>query len=157
MIKQILFIIFIALNISLYSQSDYSITEVLDSTTFHYIKDNEGDYIVDYRTKTGRTQNVIISSKINSFQGIYVRDIISVSKIYNNEPLPEKLTKVLLIDNYSEKYLGSWAIDSKEDIITILFVIKLPYNVDKKILEAAIIEAAEAADALEKALEGIEE
>lgn len=155
--KQILLIIFIALNISIYSQSDYSITDVLDSTTFHYIKDNEGDYIVDYRTKTGRTQTVIISSKINSFQGIYVRDIISVSKIFNNEPLPEKLTKVLLIDNYSEKYLGSWAIDSKEDIITILFVIKLPYNVDKKILEAAIIEAAEAADALEKALEGIED
>lgn len=152
----LLYLLFILIS-PIFSQSNYSIKKVLDSTTFHYSTDKDGDYIIDYRTKTGREQQVIVSSSINSFQGIFIREVISVSKIYTNEPLPENLPEVLLIDNYTEKYMGNWAIDKKEDITTILFIIKLPYNIDKKFLEAGIIEAAEAADALEKALKGIED
>jgi hypothetical protein len=145
--------IFLMLSITLHSQSGYSIKKTLDSTTFKYFVDGDGDFIVDYTTRTGRDQHVIIRNNINSFQSVEIREVLSIAQIFNDKSVPENLTNYLLIDNYSSKYLGNWAIHKKDSISTIIFIVKLPYNSDKYFIEAAITEAAEAADALEKALE----
>lgn len=145
--------IFLFLSISLFSQSGYSLKKTLDTTTFKYYEDNDGDYIIKYTTRTGREQLVIVRNNINSFQNVEIREVLSVAQTFNDKSLPENLTNYLLIDNYSSKYLGNWAIHKKDSISTIIFIVKLPYNSDKYFIEAAITEAAEAADALEKALE----
>ena len=41
----------------------------------------------------------------------------------------------------------------KDEVITVVFIIKLTNSLDQALLEAAITEAAEAADALEESLE----
>lgn len=152
-LMRLIFLLLSFLSIPIYSQGSYSIKKTLNSTTFKYFKDQDGDYIIDYNTSTGREQKIIVRGNTNPFHGVEVREIISVAAIYKDEPVPDKLTKYLLIDNYSLKYLGNWAIFKKEDTYTIIFIVKAPFNVDKEYLEAAIIETAEAADALEKALE----
>lgn len=145
--------IFILLTTSVFSQNGYSLKKTLDSTTFKYYEDIDSDFIVDYTTRTGRNQQVIIRNNVNSFQSVEIREVLSIAKIFNDKSVPENLTNYLLIDNYSSKYLGNWAIHKKDSISTILFIVKLPHNSDKFFIEAAITEAAEAADALEKALE----
>lgn len=145
--------ILISTSTGIHSQSNYSIKKIVDSTTFKYYEDIEGDLIIDYKTRTGRDQQVIIRNNVNSFQSVEIREIISIAKTFTEKPVTENLTNYLLIDNYSTKYLGNWAIHKKGNISTIIFIVKLPYNSDKFFIEAAITEAAEAADALEKALE----
>ncbi|OQY40345.1 MAG: hypothetical protein B6229_01965 [Spirochaetaceae bacterium 4572_7] len=150
--KKILLLLFITMTTLLSSES-FSMEKLLATTTFHYSTDTDGDYVIDYKTRTGRDQQIIVRKHTNAFQNIYVREIISIAKVYTNEIIPEKLTKYLLIDNYSSKYIGNWAIHKKDDISTILFIAKLPYDTERLFLEAAVVEVAEAADALEKAME----
>lgn len=137
----------------LFSQSDYSLKKVIQSTTFKYFEDTEGDFVINYKTRTGREQKVIIRNDTNTFQQVNIREILSIAKIFKSKPISENLSNYLLIDNYSTKYIGNWAIHKKDDIMTIIFIVKLPYDSDIELIEAAIIESAEAADALEKALE----
>ncbi len=146
-------LLFFLISISLYSENFSSIKSILDNTTYKYTRDSDGDFVIEYTTNTGRTQSVIIRNNTNEFQNVEIREIISIAKTFKNRVVPDKLTNYLLIDNYSSKYLGNWAIHKKDDISTILFIVKLPYNIDNFFLDAAIIESAEAADALEKALE----
>lgn len=151
--KYIFVFIFICVISSAWTQSDYSIKKIVDSTTFKYYEDKDGDLIVDYTTRTGRDQQVIIRNNINSFQNVEIREVLSIAKSFTDKPVTENLTNYLLIDNYSTKYIGNWAIHKKENTSTIIFIVKLPFNSDKFFIEAAITEAAEAADALQKALE----
>ncbi|QEN03241.1 hypothetical protein EW093_00485 [Thiospirochaeta perfilievii] len=137
----------------LFTQSDYSLKKVIQSTTFKYFEDTEGDFVINYKTRTGRDQKVIIRNDTNTFQQVNIREILSIAKIFKSKPISENLSNYLLIDNYSTKYIGNWAIHKKDDIMTIIFIVKLPYNSGIELIEAAIIESAEAADALEKALE----
>ncbi|MGL1891741.1 MAG: hypothetical protein OCD02_08940 [Spirochaetaceae bacterium] len=150
--RLIILLMFI-LSVQLFAESTYSIKKILNSSTFEYYKDSEGDYIVDYITRTARKQQVIVRSNTNTFQGVEIREIISIAKAFVDKPVPENLTNYLLIDNYSTKYIGNWAIHKKGSVSTIIFVVKLPFNSDKSYIESAITETAEAADALEKALE----
>lgn len=147
-----LFLVLSLLSLPLYSQDNASIKKILKNTTFDFYRDKDGDYIIDYKTTTGRDQKIIVRGNTNPFQGIEVREILSVAATFKDEPVPETLTKYLLIDNYSLKYLGSWAVFKKDSTYTVIFVVKVPFNADKGYIEAAIIEAGEAADALEKAL-----
>lgn len=149
--KYIFFVLFF-ITFSIFADSQYSFKSVLDSSYLKYTKDDDGDYIIDYRTKSGRIQQVIIRNNINNFNEIPIREILSISEVYNNKAIPESLTTYLLIDNYSSKYLGNWAIHKKENTSTIVFIVKFHDNVDKEFLEAAITETAEAADALKLAL-----
>lgn len=150
---KLFFLFLLLLPLPLMAQSDSFIKHSLDESTFKYFIDKDGDYIIDYKTSTGRKQNIVVRANTNKFQDIEVREIISIAARFKDKPVPEKLTKYLLIDNYSLKYLGNWAIHKKENINTVLFIVKLPKDSDLNYLEAAIIEAAEAADALERALE----
>lgn len=143
----------ITLSLSLFSQSSYSIEKILKGTTFDYMIDEDGDYLVNYRTRTGRDQEVIIRNNTNFFLNVEIREILSIAKVFIDENIPEDLSNHLLIDNYATKYLGNWSIFEKDNIKTILFIVKLPFNIDQTLLEAAITETAEAADALEHALE----
>lgn len=136
-----------------FSQSSYSLKKTMNATTFKYSEDSDGDLIVNYRTKTNRDQKVIIRNNTNSFQSVEIREILSIAKTFVDTPVSENLANFLLIDNYSTKYLGNWSIHKKDNVTTIIFIVKLPYNSDRYLIEAAITEAAEAADALEKALE----
>lgn len=152
--RNLIFLFFISISYTTFAQSTYSIEKVLKNTTFNYIIDEDGDYLINYSTRTGREQEVIIRNKTNHFLNIEIREILSIATVFVDESIPEDLSNHLLIDNYATKFLGNWSIYEKDNIKTILFLVKLPFNIDHTLLEAAITETAEAADALEYALSG---
>lgn len=136
---------------------DETLATQLQRLGLHYYLDEDGDFVVDLSPEPGRRQRVWIRSEVNNWNHTRIREIISLGRSFTQEP-PRTLLMSLLEENYHNRFLGSWSLtrSPQEGTYLLVFVVKLnasPYN---PLLIPALLEAASAADSLEKTL-GIED
>lgn len=128
------------------------IEDQLKELNIPFTTDREGDFKLKIQTGSSEPRTVWLRKATNSFHGENIREIFSIAAVYRDKPVPQKLTKYLLMDNYKDKYMGSWAIIQKDDTYLIVFLVKIPQDVSSSYIMAALKETAEAAAALEKSL-----
>ncbi|GHA83207.1 hypothetical protein [Cognatilysobacter bugurensis] len=132
------------------AHADASIETRLKARGLQYEADEDGDYKLVYRyEKEGRTQLVFVSGSTEKVGGFIVREVFSPAARADRDGIDGGKALTLLADNRSNK-LGAWELHGD----TLVFVIKLPDNVDAMQLESALDIAAQSADEMEKELSG---
>lgn len=134
---------------------DLGVQAVLDRLGHSYTIDAEGDFLVQMPLPRDRRQGVWVRSTLNSFQGPPVREVFTVAAEFP-ESLPRNLANNLLLDNYRNRVLGSWSLIHAEesDRWLLAFLAKVDHRPGSPWLEAALREAAEAGDEMERLLSG---
>ncbi|MFT3668329.1 MAG: hypothetical protein QM795_07055 [Pseudoxanthomonas sp.] len=130
--------------------ADASVEARLSARGLKFEVDADGDYRVMYSYKQeNRTQLVFVSGATEQVSGLSIREVFSPAGRVGADGIDGKKALALMAASRAQK-LGSWEIEG--DVL--LFVIKVPDNVDAAALEAAMDIAAETADNKEIELSG---
>jgi hypothetical protein len=130
--------------------ADASVEARLDARGVKFEVDADGDYRVMYSYKQeNRTQLVFVSGATEQVGGLSIREVFSPAGRVGADGIDGEKALALMAASRGQK-LGSWEIEG--DVL--LFVIKVPDNVDAAALEAAMDIAAETADNKEIELSG---
>lgn len=130
--------------------ADASVEARLDARGLKFEVDADGDYRVMYSYKQeNRTQLVFVSGATEQVGGLSIREVFSPAGRVGADGIDGDKALALMAASRAQK-LGSWEIEG--DVL--LFVIKVPDNVDAAALEATMDIAAETADNKEIELSG---
>jgi len=130
--------------------ADASVEARLNARGLKFEVDADGDYRVMYSYKQeNRTQLVFVSGATEQVSGLSIREVFSPAGRVGADSIDGNKALALMAASRAQK-LGSWEIEG--DVL--LFVIKVPDNVDAAALEAAMDIAAETADNKEIELSG---
>ncbi len=133
------------------SQADPFIHGQLNRLHVDYTIDEAADFLVKVHLENERSQLVIIRSEVNTYRDAEVREIYSLARSFH-KTLPESFIQKLLEDSYISRYTGSWAAAKKDDIVTLIYLAKIPAHVSDEYLLAVIMETAYACDGMEEYL-----
>jgi len=130
--------------------ADASVEARLAARGVQFEVDADGDYKVMYSYKQeNRTQLVFVSGATEQVNGLSVREVFSPAGRLGVDGIDGKKALALLADSRAQK-LGSWEVEG--DVL--IFVVKVPDNMDAAALEAVMDIAAETADNKEIELSG---
>ena len=124
---------------------DPAIVALLEELEYEYEIDADGDFRLLFDFEDGRSQLVWIRNRTYERDGVAMRDIWSVAVELTGRYASVKLADALLRGSY-DTVMGNWARDGSH----IVYMVKVPAVPDKKELDAALGEAIEVADELEK-------
>lgn len=132
------------------AHADSSVEARLKARGLQYETDEDGDHKLVYRYgDEGRTQLVFVSGGTEKVGGFIVREVFSPAAQVKRDGIDGAKALTLLGENRNNK-IGGWELHGE----TLVFVIKLPDNVDATQLESALDIAAQSADEMEKELSG---
>ena len=115
-----------------------------------HVVDEDGDFQIVYAwAREERSQLVYVAGRSNQINGLVVREVFAPAARIPAGGLDAETANRLLLDS-QRKVLGSW--EASGDLL--LYVIKLPENMDAATLETALGVAAETADNMEIELTG---
>ncbi|MDX1454409.1 MAG: hypothetical protein R3217_03045 [Gammaproteobacteria bacterium] len=129
--------------------ADDRVASALNDIGMAYNIDQDGDYAIVISFDDDRTQLVFVRSAVYDSRGVVMRDIWSPGYVHGSDDMPADLLSRLLSENVGT-VMGNWARENRE----ISYVVKLTADASATELRAAILEAAEQADELEKELLG---
>ena len=123
---------------------DTRVQAQLDELELTYDIDDDNDFRLIYSFDDGRSQAVFVRSQTYESSGIAMRDVWSYGYTHPTKYLPMELERELLFDSY-EGVMGGWAREGN----AVVYMVKIRADSPAEMLEAAINEAIEQADALE--------
>lgn len=127
-----------------------SVEQRLNARGLKFTKDSDGDYRAVYRyADENRTQVVYVSGATESTNGLVIREVFSPAGNTDTDSIDGEKALELLGDARNSK-IGAWELEGK----ALVYVVKLPDNVDAATLEAAMDVAATKADNMEIKLSG---
>ncbi|MGY0504236.1 hypothetical protein [Luteimonas sp. e5] len=131
------------------SGADPAIAAQLKVLDYKHQVDDDGDYRLVFSVDDAgeRTQLVFIRSAVEKFMDYQVREIWSPGYRLVDGELPAAVGRRLLEASWMDK-LGGWSISQGHAI----YVIRIPADADKAVLEAALAAAVASADAIEAEL-----
>lgn len=133
-------------------EADAGIRAQLERLEIHHEVDEDNDFRIEILFDDDRSQFVWIRSRDYSSRDVAMRDVWSYGYRHRTKILPSRLERRLLTDSY-KSVMGGWALDGND----VVYVVKLPIDASDELLQAALLEAAEWADELEKELVGTDE
>jgi hypothetical protein len=138
------------------SKADDSVKEALLSAGIGYRLDEDGNFHLNVKFKSGRKQEVVVISKPVQLavepEGDEMREIYSVALVSDQPPSPE-LAARLLIENGVAKF-GAWVVRKKAGQYETGFRAFIPADVCEDELLPSVSLVASLADGLEKSESG---
>lgn len=131
---------------------DETVRDKLDALELIYDIDEDNDFVLQFDFDDGRSQLVWIRSRTYASSDVAMRDVWAYAYQHPTKHLPNDLERRLLIENY-DLIMGTWAREGN----SIVYIVKLPADAAAAALQAALFEAAELADELEKEVTGTDE
>lgn len=131
---------------------DELLRDRLDSLDLNYDIDEDNDFVLQFNFDDGRSQLVWVRSQVYTSHDVAMRDVWAYAYEHPTKHLPNSLERRLLIESY-DAIMGSWAREGN----AIVYMVKLPADASPEALQAALFEASELADELEKQLLGTDE
>ncbi|QMU99416.1 hypothetical protein F0310_03280 [Borrelia sp. A-FGy1] len=109
---------------------DKRIKKILDNNRIEYRIDKENDFIV-FKTLDGTTIDIIIRSKLNSYQNSKIREIFGIVETFDvNSNRINEISESLMNDSYNNRVFGSWEIihDPERGINSLVYIVKVEEN-----------------------------
>jgi len=131
---------------------DPGVGRVLDTLTYPYEIDEDGDYKLLFDVEGDRTQLVFVRSTVEEYGKHRIREIWSPGYNAPGKQFSAAIANRLLEDSQDAK-LGAWV---KQDQLA-MFVVKVDANASADALGDAIDAAMNTADAMELELTGTDE
>jgi len=129
-------------------QSDGRIKSILDSSSFNYQIDSDGDFKVIFRFDDGRTQLAFVNSNTSSFAGVEIRNIWSIG-LRGPGQLSSAMANALLLKNGSYK-IGGWYVSTNDSGTLAIFKAAISANANPAELMSVLRAVAIEADEVEK-------
>ncbi len=126
---------------------DKSVGKLLDRQKLESEIDAEGDYKLTFDVGGGRTQVVWVRSGASRFGDLAVREVISIGAAAPGGVIPPALADRLRVFN-AQSNLGAWARNDDH----VVFIARVPSDLDGKRLASAIELVARSADEVEREL-----
>lgn len=124
---------------------DEHVVARLAELEYTYEMDEDGDFRLDFELEDGRQQLAWIRNRTYENHGVAMRDVWSVAFRLPGKYVSIKLADRLLTGSW-KGVLGGWARDGDQ----IIYIVKVPATADAALLAAALGEAIDNADALER-------
>ena len=130
---------------------DPAVAAQLKALEYKYEIDEDGDYrlLFDVDDESKRTQLVFVRSNVESYGGHSVREVWSAGYKASGDAFPANVANRLLEASMDSK-MGGWGKQGKAAI----FIVRVPANAGKDVLDAAITAALNSADEMEQELTG---
>lgn len=130
------------------TKPDPSIKAQLEALDYKYEIDEDGDFKLVFEIgDEGRSQIVYVLSQVENYGELEVREIWSPAYTSPTEQFPAMIANRLLEASNQAK-LGGWVKQGKNAV----FVIKIPADASKEVLDDATTAAMELADEMENEL-----
>lgn len=128
---------------------DPAVASQLKALKYKYEIDEDGDYrlLFDVDEKSKRTQLVFVRSAVEEYGGHRVREVWSAGYKASGDAFPANVANRLLEASMDSK-MGGWGKQGQAAI----FIVRVPANADKDVLDAAITAALNSADEMEAEL-----
>lgn len=127
--------------------ADSRIQARFDANDFHYKITESGNYTAIMDCGNDRTQLVVICSVTEELDDMEIREVISLG--YRGNLARSQLVE--LMQDSSTKKIGAWQLEGDDDVV---FVAKVPADLDFDSLSSVIWAVAKSADAAEENLLG---
>lgn len=128
--------------------ADPAIKAQLEALDYKYEIDEDGDFKLVFEVgEDGRSQIVYVLSQVESYGELEVREIWSPAYSSPTEQFPAVIANRLLEASNRAK-LGGWVKQGKNAV----FVVKIPADASKEVLDDATTAAMELADEMENEL-----
>ncbi|MBQ9345479.1 MAG: hypothetical protein IJT88_09730 [Kiritimatiellae bacterium] len=122
--------------------ADLELKAMLDANRFKYEISDSGNFRAIMEFESGRTQLVVISSSTEQLGEMFIREVYSLG----GEGMLTRGELLERMEDSSAKKLGAWQVLEGK----LLFVAKVPGDLDFEDLEAVIWAVAKSADAYEE-------
>lgn len=134
-------------------RGDPSVERLLREQDLNYRVDGDGDFHLSFSMLNGRTQVIMVSSKLSELDGMKLRKVFSYA--YRG-----RITKPMAMELLREDYkIGYWYVESDEknnrDIV--IFMAQVPWDVTATDLETILRRMAETADRKEDEWSDVDE
>ena len=137
------------------NMSGSSLSAILSETGFEFNESEGGErWYATFGVGDERVQMVLVNEKVETYEGISIREIWSIAAQGEMKPVSEE-QMALLLQNSGGKYLGHWSLRKPSQIDDKWFLyysVKMPTSATSAELKTAIIECAQVADHFEKNL-----
>lgn len=130
--------------------TDSRLLEAVKASGLKHTIMKNGDIRMIFDTGDGRSQAVVIATRVSQYLNLEVREIWGVAWKGSAELTAEQANK-LLKDNERRK-IGAWGLAKDGNTYYATFTVKIAANADGESLKAGIMAVAEVSDALEKEL-----
>ncbi|AWG43017.1 hypothetical protein CR532_03470 [Candidatus Borreliella tachyglossi] len=123
---------------------DKRVKKILDSNKIEYRIDKENDFIV-FKTFNDTPIQIIIRSKLNSYQNSRVREIFGIVETFDvNSDRIQEISESLMSDSYNNRVLGSWEIihDPERGNNSLAYIVKAEENAKETFLLDVLEEVA---------------
>jgi hypothetical protein len=134
-----------------------AIKAALDQLQLIYEETKAGNFKLIFDISDGRTQVVIIQTNTRDYKGLRIRDIWAPA-MNSTGPLTAEVGNRLLMDSEFRE-LGAWEVipgeEGEED--TVAFTVKVAADATPALIHAALLQAVNTADELERELTGADE
>ncbi|WP_174220865.1 hypothetical protein [Borrelia turcica] len=133
---------------------DKRIKKILDNNKIEYRIDKENDFIV-FKPLDGTTIEIIIRSKLNSYQNSKIREIFGVVETFDvNSNRINEISESLMNDSYNNRVFGSWEIihDPERGNNSLVYIVKAEENAKEIFLLDVLAEVASTIDIFKKVI-----
>ncbi|UGQ16320.1 hypothetical protein LSO06_03440 [Borrelia sp. RT5S] len=109
---------------------DKRIKKMLDNNKIEYRIDKEGDFVI-LKPLGNTTVEIIIRSKLNSYQNSKIREIFGIVETFDvNSNRINEISESLMSDSHNNRIFGSWEIinDSERGNNSLVYIVKADEN-----------------------------
>ncbi|WKC58203.1 hypothetical protein [Borrelia sp. P9F1] len=109
---------------------DKRIKKILDNNKIEYRIDKEGDFVI-LKPSHDATVEIIIRSKLNSYQNSKIREIFGVVETFDvNSNRINEISESLMSDSHNNRIFGSWELinDSERGNSSLVYTVKADEN-----------------------------
>ena len=129
---------------------DPAIEAQLKALDYKYEVDDDGDYKLVLDVDGKRTQLVFVRSKVEEYGGQRIREVWSAGYQMEKDGAFPAVVANRLLEASMDSKMGGWGKQGKAAI----FIVRVPANAGKDVLDAAITAALNSADEMEQELTG---
>ncbi len=127
---------------------DPRVASALSALSLKFKVNSKGNYVVTYNQGKGRSQEVFIMSKTETYNDIEIREVWSNAGAFEADP--EAATLVDLMTESGKNKIGGWALESQDDGTQLLYyTVKFPADITNDALQMTLEFVADVADARE--------
>lgn len=113
---------------------DPSVAKLLKKLDLGYTIDADNDYSVILQVGNGRSQQLLISSEVERYEGLEIRRVMSAAYAAPTESF-ERQVAIDLLTHSQGQTLGSWELYTDGPTSVALFVAKVPAKITHKQLQ----------------------
>lgn len=130
---------------------DGRVRAALDEAGLRYVVDEDGDFQLLFELEDGRSQVVVINSKVETVGPFAVREVWT-GAYKARRYLPKKVANLLLLDSFAHK-VGAWAAvaNNRREVMAV-FTVKIDADTPAEALSSAVHAVTAVGDAMEHRL-----